>query len=265
METDVEHRAQVIHRLAKAGCVAANEEADLLIGSAIDATALDAALARREAGEPLAWIIGTIDFCGRPIRVDPGVYVPRAQSDELARRAGRRLAEAAATGGRPARAVDLCTGSGAVACHLSAMVPAATVIGVDVDARAVTCARRNGVPAICADLAAPLRGGAFDVVTAVAPYVPTDEISLLPADVRRHEPLRALDGGTDGLALVRRVVTAAGRVLRTGGWLLLEVGGEQDVLLASDLTAAGFDSPTTWRDDNDDLRGLAARLARQVN
>jgi release factor glutamine methyltransferase len=83
--------------------------------------------------------------------------------------------------------------------------------------------------------------------------------------VRRHEPLRALDGGTDGLALVRRVVTAAGRVLRTGGWLLLEVGGEQDVLLASDLTAAGFDSPTTWRDDNDDLRGLAARLARQVN
>lgn len=264
METDDGHRSQGIRRLTKAGCVAAAEEADLLIGRAVDATALDVSLSRRESGEPLAWIIGTIDFCGTPIRVDSGVYVPRTQSEELARRAARRVADAAATRGRPARALDLCTGSGAVAAHLSEVVPTATVIGVDVDVRAVACARRNGVTAICGDLTAPLRGDAFDVVTAVAPYVPTDVLGLLPTDVRRHEPRHALDGGTDGLELVRRVVADAARVLRPGGWLLVEVGGDQDVLLSPDLSAAGFDPPTTWHDEEGDLRGLEAQLARAV-
>ena len=78
----------------------------------------------------------------------------------------------------------------------------------------------------------PLRPGAFDLVTAVAPYVPTGALRLLPADVQRYEPRRALDGGTDGLDLVRRVVEAAARLLRPGGWLLVEVGGDQDAALA---------------------------------
>ena len=265
METDDEHRLKVVHRLAEAGCVAADDEADLLIGAAADAPELETSLSRREAGEPLAWIVGRIEFCGRAVTVDPGVYVPRVQSEELARRAACRLAEATTSSDRRVRALDLCTGSGALASHLAATVPSALVVGTDVDRTATACARRNGVTAVCADVASPFRSASFDVVTAVAPYVPTRQLGLLPADVRRHEPLHALDGGTDGLELVRRVVADAGRVLRSGGWLLLEVGGDQDIPLSSDLTAAGFDSPSTWHDEDGDLRGLEARLVRATD
>jgi release factor glutamine methyltransferase len=107
-------------------------------------------------------------------------------------------------------------------------VPSATVVGVDVDAAAAACARRNGVPAMVADLdAAVAPPRRFDVVTAVAPYVPTDAVRLLPGDVQRYEPRGALDGGRDGLDLVRVVIAAAGRLLRPGGTLFLELGGDR--------------------------------------
>jgi release factor glutamine methyltransferase len=243
----------VVDRLVAAGCVAAEEEAADYVAAAPDEATLEAWLRRREQGEPPAWITGTMDFCGRPLRVAPGLYVPRAQTEELARRAAALLP----TYGR---AVDLCTGTGAVAAHLRAEVPTASVVGVDLDGRAAACARRNGVPAVVADLAAlPLRGGGLDLVTAVAPYVPSGDLRLLPADVQRYEPRVALDGGADGLDLVRRVVVAAGRLLRPGGWLLAEVGGHQDVALAPELVAAGFDRVTPWWDEDGDLRGIAAR------
>lgn len=244
--------ATVTDRLAEAGCVAAEEEAADLVDAAPDEPTLDSWVRRREQGEPPAWITGTSMFCGRPLHVAPGVYVPRLQTEELARRAAALLP----AGGR---AVDLCTGAGAVAAHLRAQVPAAAVVGVDIDRRAAACARRNGVPTAVGDLAGPVRGHRFvDVVTAVAPYVPTRDIRLLPADVQRHEPRRALDGGADGLDLVRRVVAAARRLLRPGGWLLAEVGGDQDEALAPEL-ATGFDAVAPWRDEDGDLRGVACR------
>ena len=83
-----------------------------------------------------------------------------------------------------------------------------------------------------------------DVLTAVAPYVPTGALPLLPADARRHEPLAAFDGGPDGLDVVRRVVDDAARVLRPGGWLVVEVGGTQDDALEPELTARGFTAVT---------------------
>ena len=209
---------------------------------------------RREAGEPLAWIVGGVRFCGRLVAVDSGVYVPRPQTEELARRAAALLAASAHL-----RAVDLCTGAGAVAAHLLASVPGARVVGVDVDMAAARCALHNGVPTVRADVGTPFRSGTFDVVTAVAPYVPTPDIAFLPADVRRHEPRRALDGGPDGLDTVRRVVRSASDLLAAGGWLLVELGGDQDVLLGPELDAAGFSSVTTWTDEDGDLRGLAAR------
>ena len=245
--------AAATQRLAAAGCVAAGAEAQAFISAAPDTSTLDAWLTRREEGEPPAWILGTVTFCGHLVHVAPGVYVPRPQTEELARRAAALLPERG-------RALDLCTGAGAIAAHLRAEVPTATVIGVDRDARAAVSARRNGVPTVIGDLAEGLRDSPrFDLVTAVAPYVPTDAIRLLPADVQRHEPRRALDGGPDGLDLARRVVIAAGRLLRPGGWLLLEVGGDQDQVLARSLAAAGFDSTTVWHDDDGDLRGLACR------
>jgi len=243
----------VVDRLVAAGCVAAEAEAADLLAAAPDRDTLERWLARREQGEPLAWITGTLRFCGRPIHVARGVYVPRFQSEDLAWRATSRLPERGC-------ALDLCTGAGAIAAHLRASVPGARVVGVDLDPRAAGCARRNGVPSLVGDLDAPLRPGALvDLVTAVAPYVPTAQLALLPGDVQRYEPRLALDGGADGLDLVRRVVDAAIRVLRPGGWLLVEVGADQDQELGPTLGAGAFDEVTAWRDDEGDLRGIAAR------
>lgn len=272
----------VAARLTRAGCVAADEESVELVEASSSVTELDAWVYRREQGEPLAWITGSLRFCGHDIRVEPGVYVPRVQSEALAERAADRLAAAAgaavdstdaararsvgASDARRApngpRALDVCTGAGAIAVHLKVACPGATVVGVDVDRRAVGCARRNGVRTVLADLAAhdpPFRLGAFDVVTAVAPYVPTDELLTLPADVLRWEPRRSLDGGPDGLRLVRRIIDMAARLLPTGGWLFLEVGGEQDRASAAALADAGFDSLEPWADEDGDLRGIGAR------
>lgn len=274
---------EVAARLRAIGCVAAEEEAGELLDAAADTAQLEGFLRRRAAGEPLAWITGWLDFAGVRVSVAPGVYVPRFESVELARRAGDALAAAAsqaaasraaasraadgdptilaATEGAPtARAVDLCTGSGAIAVALRHAAPAATVVGVDLDPRATRCARANGVAALVADatLDVPLRTDAFDVVTVVAPYVPRDQIDYLPADVQRHEPMRALDGGTDGLAVLRHVVPTAARLLRRGGRLFVELGGNQDRLLAPTLRASGFEIVDTWFDDDGDLRGLAA-------
>jgi release factor glutamine methyltransferase len=246
----------VVARLEAAGCVAAHEEAADYVALAPDTATLEAWLQRREDGEPSAWITGTVMFGGRAVHVDRGVFVPRDQTEELARRAAARLPDGCS-------ALDLCTGSGAVAAHLRAAHPDATVIGTDLDARAAANARRNGVPALVTDLDAALRSGTtFAVVTAVAPYVPTADLRLLPADVQRHEPRLALDGGGDGLDVVRRVVAVASRRLRRGGWLLVEVGGDHDHELAPDLARAGFHDVTSWRDEDGDLRGLEAQLAR---
>ena len=178
----------VVARLRAAGCVAAEEEAGILVAETNDAATLEGWVARRERGEPLAWITGTTRFAGATLRVAPGVYVPRPQSEELARRAAAFLPP----GGR---AADLCTGSGAIAAHLLAAVAGARIVGVDIDPRAAACARSNGVLSVIGDLGAPLDTAAYDVVTAVAPYVPGDELHFLPSDVRSFEPRRALDGG----------------------------------------------------------------------
>lgn len=245
--------AEIFERLARAGCVAADEETDELLATAPDLATLRTWVSRREQGEPLAWVIGRASFLGRTVHLEPGVYVPRAQSGDLALRAGDLLPERG-------RAADLCTGSGAIAAYLSSVRPAAAVIATDLDSRAARCARRNGVPAVVADMDRGLASRGFDVVCAVTPYVPTGAMHLLPADVTRYEPRAALDGGVDGLDNVRRLVVGAARLLRPGGSLLTEIGGDQDRLVAPILTAAGFGAPTFWRDQEGDLRGVVARL-----
>lgn len=249
MEPDTYDTA--VLRLRAAGCVAAEEEAAELIAAAGDEDELETFLQRREQGEPLAWITGTLPFCAVCLAIDTGVYIPRLQSEDLARRAANRLP----TNGR---AADLCAGAGAIAAHLALARPAATVVAVDIDERAVACARRNHDRVVRGDLGTALRSHAFDVVTAVAPYVPEPELAYLPADTQRYEPRRALDGGSDGLDIVRRVVHCAARLLKPGGWMFLEVGGDQDDVLAPVLEAARFAEVATWDDEDGDLRGLSA-------
>ena len=171
------------------------------------------------AGEPLAWITGHVSFCGRRIVVRQGVYVPRWQSEPLARRAVAVLP----AGGRM---IDLCTGSGAIAATVAAAVDGAQVVATDDDDTAVACATGNGVDARRGDLFSPCDPtwrGHVDVITAVAPYVPSAHLSLL----RSTEPVPSLDGGEDGLDVVRRIVRDAPRWLAPGGHLLLEVGAPQ--------------------------------------
>ncbi len=263
--------ASLVARLVAAGCVAAEEEAAELVaaaegraaaagaGAGVDQGVLEGLVARRVAGEPLAWVTGSVWFLGHRVRVDPGVYVPRWQSEALARRAVELLPD----GGL---AADLCTGAGAIAVALARARPTARVVATDADPAACRCAAANGagdrVEVLCGDLAAPVPAalhGRVDVVVAVAPYVPSDEIGLLPREARDHEPLVALDGGPDGLQVLRRLVRAAARLLRPGGSLLAELGGEQDRALAPALHAAGFDAVTSHHDGDGDLRGVEAR------
>jgi release factor glutamine methyltransferase len=185
---------ELADRLAAAGFLAAHEEAEELGTAAGGDDRLLAALAeRRLAGEPLLWIVGSAAFAGLCVRVDVGVYVPRPHTEALALRAVEPL---------PAdgTAVDLCTGSGAVVAVLADRRPGATILATDVDERAVACARANGVDAHAGDLLGPLPialHGRVDVVTAVVPYVPTQELASLQRDTFTFEsPLATTAGRT---------------------------------------------------------------------
>ena len=221
-----------------------------------DAELLQSWTGRRLEGEPLAWITGLGTFLGHRIVVEPGVYVPRPQTERLARRSIELLPE-------PGLAADLCTGSGAIAVALRNAHPRARVVATDIDPRAVACAARNGVEVYQGHLGDPLPKALFgqlDVVVAVVPYVPTGEMIVLPHDVRRYEPRRALDGGTDGTTLLEQAVVCGAQLLHPDGSLLLELGGTQDEALLPALCRAGFSITSRVYDDDDDLRGIEATL-----
>lgn len=240
--------------LADAGFVAADEEAEeLLARAAGDAELLRSLVQRRLTGEPLAWITGTVTFCGLQIRVDEGVYVPRWQTEQLALRAVARLPDAGS-------AIDLCTGSGAIAATLMDRRPGASVVASDVDARAVACARSNGVDAHRGDLFAPLPAGRVDVVVGVVPYVPTPDLALLQRDTLTFESTVSYDGGDEGLDLLRRAIAGAVAFLRPGGALLLELGAGQAEALAGDLARRGYGEVAVLRDEEGDVRGIEATL-----
>ena len=241
--------------LSAAGCVAADvEAAELLDAAGGEGGRLDAMVRRRLTGEPLAWITGRAVFCGSGVRVDPGVYVPRWQSEPLARRAAERLPTAGV-------AVDLCTGSGALAVALGAARPRARVVATDIDPRAVACAVSNGVEAYLGDLFTPLPtglAGRVDVVVGVVPYVPTPALSTLPPDTLVHEAPLAYDGGPDGTAVLRRVLGDATGHLRPGGALLLELGADQADMLGPALDRLGYADCTVLSDQDGDVRGIEA-------
>jgi release factor glutamine methyltransferase len=251
-------RAALVARLEAGGFVAAEEEADELLACAAgEGERLEALLARRFTGEPLAWITGSITFCGVEVRVDHGVYVPRWQSEQLALRAAKRLPK----GGT---AIDLCTGTGAIAAVLHAHRPAARVVATEVDERAVVCARANDIEVFEGDLLDPLPHmleGQVDVIVGVVPYVPTPELGLLQRDTFTFETALSYDGGDDGTTHLRRAIAGAPRFLRPDGALLLELGAGQPERLHDDLAGHGFTDVTVLQDEDGDVRGIEATLA----
>ena len=287
----------MVARLRAAGCVFAEDEAQVLVSAARTRGELDSMVARRAAGEPLEQVVGWAEFCGLKFLADPGVFVPRRRSEFLvavaAGHAGRRAASA------PPVIVDLCCGTGALGLAVAAELGlgtepgggpdrdgrpfgssrsgslepgredpaeetagfggagfparfAASLSGVelhaaDIDPAAVSCARRNVEPAgghvYAGDLFAALPGslrGQIDVLVCNAPYVPTAEIGFMPAEAREHEALMALDGGVDGLAVLRRAASGAAGWLAPGGVLLVETSGRQAPSMAAAMTASGL-------------------------
>ena len=217
----------VVARLRAAGCVFAEDEARLLGAAAKDQAELEAMVARRVAGEPIEHVVGWAEFCGLRIAVGPGVFVPRVRTAFL-------VSQAAAMTPAGGVAVDLCCGSGAIGLALAAAAGLAELHCVDVDQAAVECAAGNvaaiGATVYQGDLYRSLPGslrGRVDVIVANVPYVPSGEVQLLPAEARLHEARVALDGGADGLDVLRRVAEGSPEWLAPGGHLLIETSERQ--------------------------------------
>ena len=234
--------------LRAAGCVFAEDEANLLISAAAGPAELAAMVERRVAGLPLEHVVGWAEFCGLRVVVEPGVFVPRRRTEFLARQAAELIRPGAVV-------VDLCCGSGAVAAVLAASADGIDLHAADIDPAAVRCARRNLAATdhvYEGDLFAPLPGdlrGRIDVLVANAPYVPTGEVSLLPAEARDHEARVALDGGPDGLEILRRVAETAPRWLAPGGHLLVESSTRQAPHIVAAMSRGGLSPRLATCDD----------------
>ena len=242
-------RSTVISRLRAAGCVFAEDEADLLLSAGLAGNELLNAVQRRVDGFPLEHILGWAEFCGLRIRVEPGVFVPRRRTELLVREAAALLgaASTASLPSTPPVVVDLCCGSGAVGAALAALVPGMEVHASDVDPAAVRCAGLNVVPVggvvhegdLYSALPARLRGH-VEILAVNAPYVPTAAISSMPHEARVHEPRVSLDGGPDGLDIQRRVIAEAAAWLSPGAHLLIETSLRQAPVTAAAMVREGL-------------------------
>lgn len=219
----------------------AEDEAAVLAASARDADDLQRLVARRVAGTPLEHVVGWAEFGGLRVAVGPGVFVPRRRSELL----GRVAAAATPADGI---VVELCCGAAAISAVIAAAVPTATIYAVDTAPVAVEFARWNlgsaNASAYVGDLYSPLPRdlrGRVDVIVANAPYVPTDEIALLPTEARLYEPRAALDGGADGTAIQRRIAHGAPKWLALQGVLLVETSTSQVALTCAHFEDAGLD------------------------
>lgn len=233
-------RDAVVAALRTAGCVFAEDEAALLMAAARTAGELTALIDRRVSGLPLELVLGWAEFRGLRVAVAPGVFVPRRRTEFL-------VDEAVAHAPQASVVVDLCCGSGAVGAALAAALDRPEVHAADVDPAAVRCARGNladaGGRVYAGDLYDALPDalrGRVDILAANVPYVPTAEVALLPAEARDHEPLVALDGGADGLDVLRRVAAEAPRWLAPGGCLLVETSEAQAPAAVTAFARAGM-------------------------
>jgi release factor glutamine methyltransferase len=219
---------------------------------------------RRVAHEPVQHILGFEEFRGLRIEVTPDVLIPRPETEGLVERALELLAD------HPGALVaDIGTGSGAIACALAAARPDLEVLAVEQSLGALAVASDNvralglasRVRLLAGDLLGPLAslGGSLDMVVANPPYLPSGIIAGLPVEVERFEPRLALDGGPDGMRVLRRIIAEAPRYLRPGAWLLMEIGEEQAGPLASLMAAEGFSRIGARRDLRDVERYIEGR------
>ena len=206
-------------------------------------SAFRALIQRRLSGEPTQYLVGHREFYGRRFAVDARVLIPRPETELLVEAVLRGLPKDA-----PRRVLDLCTGSGCIAVSVAKERPLAELIATDLSPDALQVAKANAealgvsdrVRFIEGDLLGPLANGArFDAIVSNPPYIRTAELGSLQREVQR-EPRLALDGGEDGLDLVRRIVEGALAFLEPGGRLALEIGDEEGDAVKALLARAGY-------------------------
>lgn len=219
---------------------------------------------RREAGEPVAYLLGTREFFGREFRVSPAVLIPRPETELLVEVALAKLSLLTAP-----QLLDLGTGSGCIAVSLALECPGATVSAVDASRTAIQLAQENAaslgarIAFLHGDWFAPLAGNQFDLIVSNPPYIAAGDGHLGTGDLR-FEPATALASGVDGLEDIRRIITAAPGHLRAGGWLLLEHGYDQAAAVADMLSAEGFTSIEQHRDLAGILRVSGGRMIDRI-
>ena len=254
----------LVARLRAAGCVFAEDEARLLIATARTAADLASMVDRRAAGLPLEHVLGWAEFCGLRVVVGPGVFVPRRRSEFLVSQAVAAVTSAAGTVAQPV-VLDLCCGCGAVGLAVATALGGADLHAADIDPGATAYARRNlaaiGGHVHEGDLYDPMPPdlrGRVDVLVVNAPYVPAGEIGLMPPEARLHEPLVALDGGSDGVDVHRRVSAQALEWLAPGGSLLIETSDRQAELTKAAMAGVGL-TTSVASDENLDATVIIGR------
>lgn len=223
-------------------------------------------LERRLRGEPVAYITGGWEFYGVPLEITPDVLIPRPDTEIMVEAAIRLFS------GRNSnpRILDLCAGSGCIGCAMAVHMPGAKAILVDIDKKALSVCRKNvqknrlDTRVMCIEADAtkkpPMLLGKFDLLACNAPYVPTAEIAELDVSVRDYEPVRALDGGEDGLDIIRPVISLWKSVLKDNGTIMLEIGEGQSETVQALLRKAGFTSVGALQDTGGTERVVMGRL-----
>lgn len=271
-QTVEQARRALTVRLRAESIDAAELEARLLVGAALglDLTGLIVASARylaaaeaerlahyadrRIGGEPVARVLGTAEFWGLSLRLSADTLVPRSDTETVIEAALATLGEEAT--GKPVLIADLGTGSGAILLGLLGELPDAFGVGTDISEAALRTARANAIAHglqgrcgfVACDYAAAL-SGRFDLIVSNPPYIRSGDIATLQREVRAHDPLRALDGGPDGLDAYRRLVPDAARLLDAGGALVVEIGQGQGPAVAALMAAAGLTARESPRPD----------------
>ena len=217
-------------------------------------------IARRKNGEPLAYILGKVDFFGLDLLVSPACLTPRADTEVIVEHALDFLGE------KPARVLDICTGSGCIALAIAAN-SRAEVLGVDISEAAIEVAMKNAERCALSskvkfekrDALADgfLVGEEYDLIVSNPPYIPTGDIAGLSAEVR-HEPMLALDGGGDGLIFYRRFIEILPAHLKKGGAIIFEFGYDQGEALAKLCEEAALDCEI-FRDYGGNVRGAVIK------
>jgi release factor glutamine methyltransferase len=213
---------------------------------------------RRSAREPLQYIVGDTAFMSLSFRIEPGVFIPRPDTERLVEVAQRLLAGDYGV----KRILDLCCGAGVIAVSLARQLPDARVVGVDSNPQAIrlavgnaalndVAARTEFVQAAAADFTVD-EASRFDAVVCNPPYIPSGEIDALPPEVKNHEPVDALDGGREGQDFYKATIPLLHTWLRPGGWAAFEIGAGQASSVSALMRAAGFE----WLETHLDYRRL---------